>query len=135
MNKTLFFAPIGMLAIMASGLSMASSHDVRGNVLGTATVESANTTVQLSRDSRKSDDRGSREEAGDHRQQTKGVRQTPAVDTGMQGVPTAAGPGQPGHGWRYFSYPAALRAVVISPKGEYFFSQGDGLRLVATTAP
>lgn len=64
-----------------------------------------------------------------------GVRQEPAVDTGMQAVPTDAGPGQPGYGWLYFSNPAARRAVVISPEGEYFFNQGHGLRLVTTTTP
>lgn len=54
---------------------------------------------------------------------------------GMLAVPTAAAPGETGHGWRYFSDPAAHRAVVISPQGEYFLSRGKGLRLVAVTEP
>ena len=55
-------------------------------------------------------------------------------DHGMRAVPNAAGPGQPGDGWRYFSDPAAHRAVAISPQGEYYFSRGKGLDLVATPA-
>lgn len=50
------------------------------------------------------------------------------ADSGMQVVPTTAGPGEPGHGWQYFSDPVAGSAVVISPQGEYFFSRGKGLR-------
>ena len=53
----------------------------------------------------------------------------------MQVVPTTAGAGQAGEGWRYFSDPAAHRAVVISPQGEYFLSRGKGMRLVAATQP
>lgn len=52
-------------------------------------------------------------------------------DHGMQPVATAAGAGQAGDGWRYFSDPAAHRAVVISPQGDYFLSRGKGMRLVA----
>ncbi len=37
----------------------------------------------------------------------------------------------PAHGWRYFTDPAAPRAVVISPQGDYYFSRGKGLRWVA----
>ncbi|HJV67701.1 hypothetical protein [Ideonella sp.] len=57
------------------------------------------------------------------------------MDHGMQAVPTSASPGEPAHGWRYFSDPAATRAVVISPQGEYYLSRGRGLRLVAVTQP
>lgn len=135
MNKTLFFVSLGFLAFTSSGLSMAGSHDVRRHVAGKAPDDSASTSLLLAEDSRKRDDHGNREEANDHRQPTKGVRQEPAVDTGMQAVPTDAGPGQPGYGWLYFSNPAARRAVVISPEGEYFFNQGHGLRLVTTTTP
>lgn len=54
--------------------------------------------------------------------------------SGMQIVPTTAGPGEPGHGWQYFSDSAAGSAVVISPQGEYFLSRGKGLRLISTAA-
>jgi len=54
---------------------------------------------------------------------------------GMQAVPTSAGPGEPGHGWRYFTDPAVHRAVVISPQGEYYYSRGKGPVLVAVTQP
>ncbi len=72
--------------------------------------------------------------AGEHH----GARSSRAVhgfDHGMQVVPTTAGPGQAGHGWQYFSDPAAHRAVVISPQGAYFLSRGKGMRLVALTQP
>lgn len=67
-----------------------------------------------------------------------GARPSRAVhgfDHGMQVVPTTAGAGQAGDGWRYFSDPRAHRAVVISPQGDYFLSRGQGLRLVAVTSP
>jgi hypothetical protein len=54
---------------------------------------------------------------------------------GMQAVLTTAGPGEPGHGWRYFSDPVAATAVVISPQGEHFFSRGEGLRPIAVGQP
>lgn len=71
--------------------------------------------------------------AGDHHRATKTRPAGPAFDAGMQVVPTLAGPGQPGHGWQYFSDARAHRAVVISPQGEYFLSRGKGLRPVAVT--
>jgi hypothetical protein len=37
---------------------------------------------------------------------------------------------QAGYGWQYFSDPRAIHAVVISPAGEYFLSQGGGLRQI-----
>lgn len=52
-------------------------------------------------------------------------------DGGLQVVPTTAGPGEPGHGWQYFSDSAAGSAVVISPRGEYFFSHGRGLHPIS----
>ena len=52
-------------------------------------------------------------------------------DHGMQPVAHDAAPSVPGHGWRYFSDPATLRAVVISPQGDYYYSRGKGLRWVA----
>ena len=52
-------------------------------------------------------------------------------DHGMQPVPHNAGPQERAHGWRYFSDPMARRAVVISPQGDYYLSQGKGLRWVA----
>jgi hypothetical protein len=61
----------------------------------------------------------------------------PAADRfgrGMQAVTHHAGPGEPGHGWQYFSDPAAHRAVVIGPQGQYYVSRGKGLRPVAATS-
>jgi ABC-type Zn2+ transport system substrate-binding protein/surface adhesin len=48
-------------------------------------------------------------------------------------VDNAAAAGERAYGWRYFSDPAAQRAVVISPEGDYYYSQGKGLRWVAGT--
>ncbi|MDE2612480.1 MAG: hypothetical protein KGL78_03490 [Burkholderiales bacterium] len=53
------------------------------------------------------------------------------VGQGMQAVPNNATPQDRAHGWRYFSDPKAGRAVVISPQGDYYLSQGQGLRWVA----
>ena len=56
-------------------------------------------------------------------------------DEGMRAVTNNSGPGEPAQGWRYFSDPAACRALVISPQGDYYFSRGDGLRWVAKAQP
>ena len=74
--------------------------------------------------------------AGDHAHKRERPPQTSApaqtgYDQGMQVVAHDASPSQPGHGWRYFSDPNAQRAVVISPQGDYYLSQGRGLRWVA----
>lgn len=52
-------------------------------------------------------------------------------DYGMRAVPNSAVRDAPGYGWRYFSDPVALRAVVISPQGDYYFSRGKGLHWIA----
>ncbi|HOM13346.1 MAG TPA: hypothetical protein PLB41_08510 [Rubrivivax sp.] len=62
-------------------------------------------------------------------------RSAGACTRGMQAVPHSAGPGDAAYGWRYFTDPAAHRAVVISPQGEYYYSRGKGLWLVAMTQP
>jgi hypothetical protein len=51
-------------------------------------------------------------------------------DSGMQAVANETTIGQPGYGWRYFVDAGKDRAVVISPKGDYFYSHGKGLSLV-----
>ncbi len=69
----------------------------------------------------------------DHRQQHRQVaaaRGADAFDYGMQAVPNNATPAERAHGWRYFSDPKAHRAVVISPQGDYYLSEGKGLRLM-----
>lgn len=65
--------------------------------------------------------------AGEPRKAPRDKR--PAAST-MKAVDVAARPGEPAHGWRYFSDPRASRAVVISPSGDYYYSQGKGLELV-----
>ena len=129
MSKTVLFASIGMLAVATSTLSLADVREYRSDI-GVALLSGhGKDHVQLAWDSRKRDERADRE-------QTKRTRPDDGFDHGMQAVPATAGPGQPGDGWLYFSHPAADRAVVISPQGEYYFgSRGKGLRLVAVTQP
>ena len=70
------------------------------------------------------DRRSEREHATD-------VRGSGGFDHTMQEVENNAQPGTQAHGWRYFTDPAAHRAVVISPDGHYYLSRGKGLRWVA----
>lgn len=49
-------------------------------------------------------------------------------------VANDSAPGEASYGWQYFSDPRALRAVVISPSGEYFLSRGDGPRQITGPA-
>lgn len=58
-------------------------------------------------------------------------RAAAGFDHRMKPVANEATANAPGHGWRYFTDPAARRAVVISPQGDYYFSRGQGLRWVA----
>lgn len=122
MNKTVLFAAIGMLAAATSTLSLATAREYRADLGDGILSGHGKQDIQLAWDSRK-------------REQPKRTRPYDGFDHGMQVVPTTAGPGQPGDRWRYFSDPAADRAVVISPLGVYFFSQGKGPRLVAVTEP
>ena len=77
---------------------------------------------------------------GDHerdqpRQRVADSRPAGNFNQRMLVVPNPAGPDERSHGWQYFSDPAALRAVVISPQGDYYFSRGKGLRWVAAAQP
>jgi hypothetical protein len=66
---------------------------------------------------------------------TPALQPSPALHTGtaMRPVFNQAGPGDQAHGWRYYSDPAALRAVVISPQGDYYLNSGEGLRKMTRT--
>jgi hypothetical protein len=113
MNKRLLLASVGLLAIVTttSSLAIAGEHHRKGDLK-----------------------QGSvRHHDGAHH--TRSSHSVQGFDHGMQVVPTTAGTGQAGDGWRYFSDPRAHRAVVISPQGEYFLSHGKGMRLVAVTQP
>lgn len=66
-------------------------------------------------------------QAGEHR---KDSQEAGRPARGMQAVVVSSAPGEPGHGWRYFSDKRKAHAVVISPGGDYYYSRGDGLRLV-----
>jgi hypothetical protein len=65
--------------------------------------------------------------AGGHRQQARG---NPPTQPDMRVVAHGATAGEPGYRWRYFSDTLGGRAVVISPGGDYFYSDGSGLVLV-----
>lgn len=135
MNKTMLLSLMGMLTVATSNLSMAHAREYRTD-LGVGILSGYDKVqILLAWDARKHDEHADRNETSGNRDPNKDGRLDKVVDHGMQAVPTTVGPGQPGHGWLFFSHPAADRAVVISPKGEYYFSQGDGLRLVATAQP
>ena len=65
--------------------------------------------------------------ADDHR---KKARDSHRIGSGMQAIANGAPIGQPGYRWRYFADARKGRAVAINPKGDYFYSDGDGLTLV-----
>ncbi|MCW5657744.1 MAG: hypothetical protein KIT60_08570 [Burkholderiaceae bacterium] len=134
MNSILLVASIAVLATAASTSSLA---DGRGSRAADGAAPQAQRSMHAS-DFRISDTRADRYDSRDHRRDREHptrARRGSWFDHGMQAVPTGAGAGEPGHGWRYFSDPAACRAVVISPQGEYYYSRGEGLGLVAVTQP
>ena len=65
--------------------------------------------------------------AGADRDDATGARHAKSE---MQRVAVGAKLGEPGHGWRYFTDEREGRAVVISPNGNYYYSDGEGLKLV-----
>ena len=134
MKLPLLLALIGMLAVCTSTWSLADDRESRA-VGGMALLSVDDSEVNtLALDSGTRDGQAGRDNRRD-REQTRHTRTGEGFDRGMQAVPNTAGPNQPSHGWRYFSDPAASRAVAISPQGEYFFSRGKGLGLVAVTQP
>jgi len=56
------------------------------------------------------------------------------ADSKMQVVAHRATPGEPGYEWQYFTEAGEARAVVISPRGDYFYSDGHGLMLAVESA-
>lgn len=135
MKKTLLFASMGMLAVVTGTLSMANAREYRTEAGKGVLSGHEKVHMQLASDSQNHDEHADRDEASGSRDPNKGPRPNNEADHGMLAIANTAGPGQPGHGWLFFSHPAADRAVVISPRGEYYFSQGEGLRLVATAQP
>lgn len=69
--------------------------------------------------------------AGGHRKESRDQRHHGSA---MQAIAVTPGIGEPGHGWQYFSDACGNRAVVISPGGDYYYSQGKGLELVFRAA-
>ena len=65
------------------------------------------------------------------RQEVSAKRVIGGFDHGIQPVVHSTSAEAPGHGWRYFTDPVARRAVVISPQGNYYYSNGKGLRWIA----
>ncbi len=70
--------------------------------------------------------------AGEYRRDSKEHRHAAA---GMQAIDVSPENGAPGDGWQYFSDARKSRAVVISPTGDYYYSQGRGLQLVFKSKP
>ena len=70
-------------------------------------------------------------QAGEHRHASRDAHR---AARGMRAVAVAPAPGEPGHGWQYFSDARKGRAVVISPQGDYYYSRGDGVKLVFKAA-
>ena len=56
---------------------------------------------------------------------------TVGFDHRMRVIPNPTPANAPAHGWRYFTDPSSPRAVVISPRGDYYFSRGQGLEWIA----
>ena len=69
-------------------------------------------------------------------QRRKQAHQRHRVQTSpnFQVVPNNGQPDDVAYGWQYFSDPRVVRAVVISPVGEYFLSQGNGPRQITGPA-
>ncbi|MDZ5455215.1 hypothetical protein [Azohydromonas lata] len=136
MNSTSLLSAIGMLAIAAAastaslayaGLGLLNEPAMPQALQPTGRALTAMNTGWVSRDTDRHN--GHRR---DH-ERDRPMHPTAAAKLGMQAVPTSTGPGEPAHGWRYYTDAPAGRAVVISPQGEYFLSRGEGLRLVAVT--
>lgn len=137
MNSTFFLPAIGMLAIAAVTASAAPlGHVGQDSVDDPAVPQALQPTgravsaVNTGWASRDTDQHDGSERNNAHDGPTHPAA---AAQHGMQPVLTSAGPGEPGHGWHYYTDVPAGRAVVISPQGEYFLSRGEGLRLVAVT--
>jgi hypothetical protein len=137
MNSTLLLPAIRMLAIAAITASAASlAYAGQGSVEDPAVPQAlqpngrALTAVNTGWASRDTDRHNGR---GRDHEYDGPTHPAAAAERGMQAVPTSAGPGEPAHGWRYYTDAPGGRAVVISPQGEYFLGRGEGLRLVAVT--
>lgn len=138
MKSTLLLASIAMLAAAASTSSLADVRDSRSGDRAAPQAVHGSAQSMLASVFRRSDEHADRHDGRDHssdHEHATRARRGSGFDHGMQVVPTGAGPGEPGHGWRYFSDPAAGRAVVISPQGEYYYGRGKGLGLAAVTQP
>ncbi len=134
MKSPLLLTSIAMLAVAASTSSLADARGSRSS--DGATPQAVHGTAQSMVASvvRKDEEHADRHDSREHERATR-ERRGGGFDHGMQAVSIGAGAGEPGHGWRYFSDPAACRAVVINPQGEYYYSRGEGLGLVAVTQP
>lgn len=112
MKSTVLFASIALVvasaAVMASDRDHDEDHDRERRSRASSTPA---TTAPASRT-------------------TPALQPAPALHSGtaMRPVFNRAGSGDQAHGWRYYSDPAAVRAVVISPQGDYYLNSGEGLR-------
>ena len=135
MSSTFSLPALGMLAIAAvSATATALAYAGQGSLDDLAVPQAlqptghASTAVNTDGASRDTDRHNRRGRDDGHDGPTH-----QAAQRGMQALPISAGPGEPAHGWRYYTDASGDRAVVISPQGEYFLSRGEGLHLVAVT--
>jgi len=127
MKSTLILATLGVLAVAASAAPLPGGP--HSDTMPADRTHGTATSMPCA-----SDELAHRHGDRDHRRDhARRDRSEEVSNRGMQVVPTSAGPGESGYGWRYFSDPAAHRAVVISPLGEYYYSRGKGPVLVAVT--
>lgn len=121
MTSTYLLTAIATAAVLVSGAAVARH----------AQSEADQTAPRVAQDSCRDAAHGDRCE--DHRQRSHDRHET-RVKPVPQVVPNASLPEQASYGWRYFSNPRAVYAVVISPSGEYFLSRGDGPRQITGPA-
>lgn len=139
MKSTLMAAALGLLAA-AAGAS--SPDDAQATRAGDGRAAQAprdaapgTPATAACTGGKHADRRANRSDGRDHRHEDERAaheRRRDRSGPDMRVVPTSASAGEAGHGWRYFVDPAARRAVVVSPQGDYYYSRGKGLRPVAT---
>lgn len=131
MQHRLKIAAIATLAALATTPALAGDHEHRREQRG----EHAQRHEQ--RDDRRdecAEDRRHDHDGRHHGKRSAHKHAGNAAAALMQTVANAAGPADQAFGWQYFADPAARRAVVISPEGDYYLSRGKGLRWVVSTA-
>ncbi len=132
MTSTLLLTTIAVAAALMGGAAQARAKQAQP------------ASLQADRDSRGVDVQGTRADRGNTpkawadglHKRSKNARQRHRVQTSpdFRVVPNNGQPDDVSYGWQYFSDPRVVKAVVISPVGEYFLSQGNGPRQITGPA-